>query len=173
MDAIECILTRRSIRKFLDKEVEQEKIEKIIECGKFAPSALNRQTYHFTVIKNKEWLSDVSKFFKKRRLNPLYNVTYGAPILIVVSDSDIRFAEKNASAAIENIMLAAHALGLGTCRINQLSDDDLKDDKEFVNFIEKAGIDIKSKIVGSVALGYSSEKDTAAKPRKNNNVNFY
>ena len=59
MDAIECILTRRSIRKFLDKEVEQEKIEKIIECGKFAPSALNRQTYHFTVIKNKEWLSDI------------------------------------------------------------------------------------------------------------------
>ena len=42
MDAIECILTRRSIRKFLDKEVEQEKIEKIIECGKFAPSPVFR-----------------------------------------------------------------------------------------------------------------------------------
>ena len=54
-----------------------------------------------------------------------------------------------------------------------LSDDDLKDDKEFISFIEKAGIDIKNKIVGSVALGYAAEKDIAAKPRKNNNVNFY
>ena len=54
MDAIECILTRRSIRKFLDKEIEKEKIEKIIEAGRWTPTGKNAQDVSYIVIDKKK-----------------------------------------------------------------------------------------------------------------------
>lgn len=50
---IECILKRRSIRKYEKQQVEEEKLNQILECAKYAPSGKNRQTWHFTVVQNK------------------------------------------------------------------------------------------------------------------------
>ena len=50
MEAIECLLTRRSVREYLDKEVKQEDIETILKCASFAPSAMNNQSWHFSVV---------------------------------------------------------------------------------------------------------------------------
>ena len=52
MEAIECLLTRRSVREYLDKEVKQEDIETILKCASFAPSAMNNQSWHFSVVTN-------------------------------------------------------------------------------------------------------------------------
>lgn len=173
MDAIECILTRRSIRKFKGEEVSKDDLDTILRCATYAPSALNRQSYHFNVILNKDWHKRMSKLLSKKTLNPFYNVTYGASVLVVVSDSDSKFASQNGSCALENMMLAAHALNLGSVRINQLSDESLKNDDNFISLLNEASIPVENKIVGCLAIGHPYKDEIEAKPRKHNTVNFY
>jgi nitroreductase len=112
MDALEAIRTRRSIRKFQDRPVPEELIRKVLEAGMMAPSAGNQQPWHFLVITDRTILDEVP------RINPNAAMAAGAPVAIMVcGDTTL---EKHAgywvvdcSAAVENLLLAAHALGLG------------------------------------------------------------
>ena len=74
MDALTLIKTRHSTRKFSDKPVEKEKLEQIIEAGRFAPSGGNNQTTHFIVIQDKAVLSELARItreeFEKMELKP-------------------------------------------------------------------------------------------------------
>ena len=109
------ILKRTSIRSYLDKSVEEEKIEKLLRAGMAAPTAKNKQPWHFVVVTDKSLLQKLSK------VNPYAEMVARAPLAIVVCGDMTKALDGNArefwvqdcSAASENILLAATGLGLG------------------------------------------------------------
>jgi nitroreductase/flavin reductase (DIM6/NTAB) family NADH-FMN oxidoreductase RutF len=112
---INTILTRTSVRSYLNKTVEKEKIEQLLRAGMAAPSAVNRQPWHFIVVTDKKMLAAIAD------ATPNAGMAAQAPLAILVCgdmnkalDGGARdFWIQDASAATENILIAAHALGLG------------------------------------------------------------
>ena len=135
MDLIQGIYSRRSIRKYENEAVSKETVNKLIEAATMAPSASNSQPWSFVVIQDVDLLkkySDRSKNFflkmmaesndtagyKAMLANPDFNIFYNAGTLITIyATDDGRFAAGDCSLAAQNLMLAAHAEGLGTCWI--------------------------------------------------------
>ena len=113
--AIENIMTRTSIRKFTDQPVEAEKVEQMLRAAMAAPTAVNKQPWHFVVVDSKEVLNRLGG--EGRRGDMLRN----APLAIVICGNMDKaldgpgrdFWVQDVSAATENLLLAAHALGLG------------------------------------------------------------
>lgn len=118
MEAIKCLLTRRSVRKFQDKSVDKKTVEEIIEIAQYAPSAHNKQPWEFVVIDDKKFLRDLQTYQK-------YTVfAENAPMAIIVcanteiavkDDQNNSYADIDCALATQNLLLAAHAKGLGTC----------------------------------------------------------
>ena len=112
---IETIMTRTSIRAFTDQPVEDEKIEAMLRAGMAAPTAVNKQPWAFVVVKSREQLN------RLQEANPYSRMLATAQLAIVVCGDMTKAIEgpmqsfwiQDASAATENILLAAHALGLG------------------------------------------------------------
>lgn len=124
--AMENILTRTSIRDYQDKPVEEEKVEQILRAAMSAPSAGNKQPWRFIVIREKKTLEAISENFHTMKM------AAKAPLAIVVcGDLNATFPGdgvgywiQDASAATENLLLAAHSLGLGAvwCGIYPMPD---------------------------------------------------
>lgn len=119
MELENAILTRRSIRKYTDTPVEKEVIEKIINAGMWAPSACNVQGWRFIVIDDKKLLNDI---VDNGAATFLRNVKQA---IVIVYDNRTDNTEYNdyiqsASACIENMLLMAHSLSVGTCWVNFL-----------------------------------------------------
>ena len=112
MDTFKAIKTRRSIRKFKNREIPVDLIEKILEAGMYAPSARNEQPWHFVVVTEKDLLDRLMK------AHPYASMLAEAPLaLLVCGDTDLELSPGywpiDCSAATQNILLAAHAGGLG------------------------------------------------------------
>ena len=114
MDTLEAIHTRRSIRKYTDQPIAPQVLEQILAAGMMAPSAKNEQAWQFVVVQNRATLAALSK------VSPYAGMAERAAAVIVVCGDTQREAVANlgywiidCSAAAENILLAAHALGLG------------------------------------------------------------
>jgi nitroreductase len=112
MDTLEAIFTRRSIRSFLDRPVEADKVETLLKAAMYAPSALNEQPWRFVV------LTDRFLFDGIMRVYPYAGMLKSAPLAILVC-GDLRQEKApgnwvlDCSAATQNMLLAAHAIGLG------------------------------------------------------------
>ena len=112
---LETIMTRTSIRQYTDQPVEKEKIEAMLRAGMAAPTAVNAQPWHFVVV------SDKAKLDELATANPRAGMLKSAPLAIVVCGDMTKAMEgkgrqfwiQDCSAATENILLAAHAQGLG------------------------------------------------------------
>lgn len=176
MEAIEAILTRRSTRKYSDVMPERDLIEKVIEAGRYAPSGHNNQTTHFIVFTGKEVLSELAEtvrdeFSKMDVTEDMYVSMkgsvmaakkggyvfhYGAPVLIVVANKiGYGNAMADSACALENMMLAARALGLGSCWINQLHW--LDGNQSVRSFMEDLGLKQDETITGGLILGYDAD----------------
>lgn len=125
LDTLEAIRTRRSIRRFKPETVSNDSIEKILEAGRLAPSGSNLQPWRFVVVKSQRVLDMI------RKVSPGY---LGSPPLAVVifSDRVTSYAKggrlgrdyltvADCSMAAQNMLLAAHALGLGACAVKSFS----------------------------------------------------
>jgi len=124
MDAIEVILSRRSIRKYKKKAVPKKLIDELLNAAMHAPSACNEQPWHFVIINNREVLNEVPKY------HPHSYMIREAPVAIVVC-VDLNLAEEDkvwwvqdCSAAAENILIAAQAKGLGAVWLGVYPKDD-------------------------------------------------
>ncbi|HIH97505.1 MAG TPA: nitroreductase family protein [Thermoplasmata archaeon] len=111
MDAIKCLKTRRSVRRYKKEALGMKDLKDILECAILAPSADNRQPWEFFVVRDRERLTRLGEI-----------CTYGkhikdAACCIIVTGDESRSKRivEDCSAATENILLAAHALGYGTC----------------------------------------------------------
>jgi nitroreductase len=114
MDTLSAIHTRRSIRKYLDQPVSEDRIEKLLAAAMQAPSARNEQLWQFVVIDNRATLAQIPEFM------PNAPMAAHAPLAILIcGDMQLEKTQGywvvDCSAATENMLLAAHALGLGAC----------------------------------------------------------
>lgn len=119
MDTLECIVTRRSVRKFNDKPVSKEDIQTIIKSAQYAPSAHNKQPWEFVVVDDKIFLEGLPRYQKWTAF------AKDAPLAIIVCGDKNQashndelgqsFVDIDCAIATQNMMLSAHALGLGTC----------------------------------------------------------
>ena len=112
METLEAIFTRRSIRKFSDRQIQESDINRLLKAGMYAPSANNSQPWHFVVINERELLDRIPTF------HPWSKMCFQAPLAIVVcayvpDGKKFDLWVQDCSAATQNILLAAHAIGLG------------------------------------------------------------
>lgn len=148
MEILEGILTRRSCRSFADTPVERALLEKIIDAAVHAPSAMNAQPWHFTVMTDRTKLDALSAL-----VNPDSSFFYHAPVLIIASvDPAAAYRIEDSSCALENIMLAAHGLGLGSVWCNRLNR--LKGDAGIAEKLRDFGVPAGMVAHGTVAIGY-------------------
>lgn len=153
-EMIDLIKTRRSIRKFAEKEIEKNDLEAIAECAVYAPSAMNRQTWQFTVVSKKQDIKRLAEAVRKALGRDEYNM-YDPAALIICSNSDENpFGRDDCACAIQNIFLAAHSLGIGSVWINQVRQVDL--DPEVRKVLTSLQIPEDHRIFGTAALGYSA-----------------
>jgi nitroreductase len=115
-EALNCIMTRTSIRQYQDRPVEQEKVEQLLRAAMAAPTAVNKQPWHFYVLNTKEAINRLAD--ASQRGSDM--VRSAALVVVVCGDMDKALEGKareywiqDTSAATENMLLAAHALGLG------------------------------------------------------------
>ena len=195
MNTFENIITRRSTRKYLDKEVSQELLEKIIETGRYAPSGGNSQSNHFLVIQNKQIIAHLVKMVEKafsqmeitenmyRSLQNSINLSkkggyvfcYNAPVLIIVANKkDYGNNQADCALALENMMLEANDLDLGSCYINQLKW--LNEDQKILSYLQSLGMNEDERVYGSLIVGYPDTNDgkplRKVLPRKGNEVTW-
>ena len=178
MDALDAIRSRRSTRKLKTDPLPRELTEKVIEAGRRAACGSNSQTTHFIVIEDRNTLKDLAEIVRKEFAameikedtyislkNSIqaskkgdYIFYYGTPLLIVTAN---RIGYGNALAdsacALENMMIAANALDLGSCWINQLHW--LTDHRPVRDYMTKLGLKENETITGGLILGYPDTKD--------------
>lgn len=155
MDVLECIKTRRSIRKFLDVPVEWEKVTQIVDAARCAPSAGNLQNWNFIVVLNE----GKRKSLAEACVHQLWMAK--APVhIIVCADPEkakrfygIRgerlYTIQNCGAAVENALLTAHSIGLAACWVGAFDEDMVKRTLGIPEHIRPQAI---------IPVGYPAEK---------------
>ena len=158
--ALENIATRTSVRSFLHKPVEAAQIEQLLRAGMAAPSAVNRQPWHFVVVTDREQLKELAK------ANPYAGMAAKAPLAIVVCgdmkkalDGNAReFWVQDCSAATENILLAANAMGLGAVWTGTVPDQNRCKDVSGILKLPETLIPLNTIVIGYPA-GENKPKD--------------
>ena len=137
-----CIRTRREIRDYANKDIANDVLQKILEAGRLAPSSKNSQPWHFVVIRNKETLGRIAK------LTPTGAHIAAAPVAIAVLMDAAKLPEIDGTRAIQNMVLAAWDLGVGSCWITNFYDDAVKD---------ILGVPQRMKLITVMPFGYPTE----------------
>ena len=173
---IQAIMNRRSIRKYLDKPVEHEKLEIIADCAINAPSGSNRQPWQVRIIENQELLAQINEVFMKenapqiKRDKNFKNLFRNAPNIIIVCTPTKGGGQIDAGMLGQNIMLAAQSLGLGTCCLGGIVRFvSSKPKTEF--FRDELNIPADYSINYIIAIGYPDETPDP-KPRDPSKVMF-
>jgi nitroreductase len=122
MDTLECIRKRRDIRSFIDREVSDETIMKIIEAGRLAPSAMNLQPWHFIVIKDKQTIKALGPLCTSGRF-----VVDASFAVVVVTDPSNKWHEIDGARAVQNMALAGWNEGVGCCWIGAINRERVKE----------------------------------------------
>ena len=173
---LSSIMARRSIRKYLDKPVEHEKLEVIVRAGINAPSGVNRQPWIVRVVEDQKLIADVTEAYKQenaeqvKRDKGFKNMFRNAPNIICVCTPANGGGELDAGLLGENIMLAAQSMGLGTCCLGGPVRFLLSNEKcKF--FLDRLDIPADYKLNYIIAIGYPDEQPDA-KPRDASKVKF-
>jgi nitroreductase len=158
MDAIEVLKRRRSIRNYINKPVSKSDIEIIIDCGRLAATARNVQPLEFIVVTaatTRKKIADITEFGK---------FIADAPACVCVFSQDTKYYLEDGAAASENILLAARALGLGSCWV-------AGDKKTYTKDIaELLGVPSEFKLVSLIAIGYTDDLDQKCTKRPRSEI---
>lgn len=178
MELFEAIATRHSTRKFQQKMIADDVLQKVIEAGREAPTGKHVNQTHFIVIRKAEVLQKlvdlVQQEFAKMEVTPEnqedyggairaskkgnYVFKYNAPVFVVLANKiDYHNAFADVSTAMQNMMLAANALDLGACWINQLRW--LQDNPVLRDYLHSLGMAEDERVYASLSLGYADSAD--------------
>ncbi|MFA7561588.1 MAG: nitroreductase [Candidatus Izemoplasmatales bacterium] len=173
---IETIMSRRSIRNYEEKPIPEKDLQKMIECGLYAPSARNKQDWHFTVITNKGIIDEMNRLTIEGMekfgidVEKDTHVFYHAPCVVVLSSKIAGFSEINIGCVLENMALAAKSLGIGSCIIGQTRYLYHKTDKIDIDRMLKIPEGYEHDI--SICFGYQKGETPEVKPRKEKCVDY-
>ncbi len=167
---LDAIKSRRSIRKFKPDMVPQDIINQIVEAGLYAASGMGKQSTKIIVVTNKEFRDKLSAVNGKIMGQPAgMDPFYGAPVvLIVLADKDWFTGIYDGSLVMGNLMLAAHALGVGSCWIHRAKEE--FEMPEFKELLKSLGIEGNWEGIGHCVLGYTNGTPAAPSLRKENRV---
>ena len=150
-DVLKVFKTRRCIRKFRKDPVSKETIEKIIDCARLAPTAINIQPWEFIAITSPEKRKEVADITQHGKF------IADAPCCIAVFCKDTKYYLEDGSAATENVLLSAKALGVGSCWV-------AGDKKEYTENIRKIlNVPEGYKLISLIPLGYPEETPSPKK----------
>lgn len=182
-EIIQNILNRRSVRVYSDEQIKQEDLDLILQSGLFSPSACNNQSWHFTVVQNKEILNTLNietkqelltcdnDYFKKVAENEDYSIFYNAPTIIVISGEKTAILPQiDCAAATENMILAAESLGIGSCWIGLLAY--LFRSTRGEEFAKMIQIPENYEPFYAITLGYKKYPNPKPQPRRENTINY-
>ena len=166
-EVIKAMLTRRSVRKYTKEKVSKELLDQVMEAGTYAASAKGRQPWLILCVTNEALLERMA------RLNAAilgkdfeeYDPFFGAPAaLVVLAQKDVPTRAYDGSLMMGNLMLAAHALGLGSCWVNRAYE--LFESEEGKQILRELGVEGEYEGVGNCVLGYIDGPVREAAPRK-------
>ncbi len=191
METLKCIKTRRSYRKFLQKPIEEEKINILLSAGNYAPSGKNCQSCHFIVIVNEdvrkeliakvnevltnmkqtdegyEQLANIIKLAKEGK----YVFNYDPSLFIIIANKKQNAnAMADSACAIENMMLAAQDMQLGSCYINQLKH--LQNDPRMNDYLKTIGLQDDEIVCCSLSVGYVEKLNDDVPERNRNKITY-
>jgi nitroreductase len=152
MDAIEALLGRRSVRKYQDRPVEPEKVDVLLRAAMAAPSAGNEQPWRFVVVTDRGQLDRLST------ATEYSGMLAAAPLAVVVCGDTAarRYPEdywiQDCSAAMENLLVAAHATGLGACWLGYHPRSDRTENARAI-----LGLPSEVEVLGVASVGYPTE----------------
>ena len=195
MNVYEAVKTRRSTRKYKSTVPEKALIEQVIDAGRHAPSGGNNQKTHFFVITDKDLMKELEETadaaFRKMEVREdtyrslastitrakagSYTFAHHAPVLIVLAnDKDYSNNMADVACALENMMITANGMDLGTCYFNHLKW--LNEDENILGIFRRYGLKENERIYGAVTLGYpdtaSGLPERTPLPRKGNEVTW-
>lgn len=153
MEVLEAIKTRRSIRAFTDRKISREDLEIIAEAAIYAPSAMNRQSWKFTVVQDKARIEALAAAIRKELgRDEDYNFYRPDVMILASNERDNHNGAEDCACALENIFLAAHALGIGSVWINQLKG--ICDVPDVRAVLRELKLPENHIVLGMAALGY-------------------
>ena len=124
-EVLKTIRDRRSTRGFSDVQLTEEQLQALINAAVESPTARNTQMWHFSFVQNKAVLDELRAYMAQQIGKPEYDVFYGAPTVAFISrpqECANRFVDVDCGIACENIVLAAHSMGLGSVIIGMVMD---------------------------------------------------
>ncbi|MBZ2166792.1 nitroreductase family protein [Methanobacterium spitsbergense] len=177
---IETIKNRRSVRQYLPDQIKDQELEDILEAAIYAPTAHNDQPWKFTIIQNRELIDEINQGAKEAmkgvdiewisKLGAMegFNIFHGAPTAVIISGKkDAISPMVDCSAAIENMLLAAESMDIGSCWIGFAKFYFLNPES-----YKKFDIPDDHEVYYGVALGYKVRENSEA-PERNRNVFQY
>ena len=163
----EDLLTRRSVRKYSDRPVEDEKLDKVLTAGLYAPTGMNNQAPVMVAVRDKETRDKLSRM-NAAVMGASGDPFYGAPcVIVVLSDPERMTWVEDGSLVLGNLMNAAHSLGLGSFWIHRAKE--CFDTPEVKALLRAWGVPENYRGVGNCILGYAAE-EPEAKPRKSGRI---
>ena len=168
-EVMKALLERRSCKKYKADPVPQELIEQVIEAGLYAACGMGKQSPIIVAVTDKKLRDRLSEVNAEIRGNAGQDMFYGAPVvLVVLADKSVPTCVYDGSVTIENMLLAAHSLGLGSCWIHRAKQTFERD--EFKALLKELGVEGDYEGVGNCILGYAAEPAKPAAPRRPDRV---
>lgn len=168
-EIIKAMKERRSVRKYTSKMPAKSDIEQIVEAGLFAANAMGKQETAIVAVTNRELRDRLSRMNAKLLGNVAFDPFYGAPvILVVLGKKDWANRVYDGSLVMGNLMLASHALGLGSIWIHRAKEE--FESEEGKTILKELGISGEWEGIGHCAIGYADGEIPAPVPRKEGRV---
>lgn len=167
---ISDLVTRRSVRAFRSEPIPQEVLEQILEAGTYAPTGMGRQSPIILAVTNRE-LRDRLSAMNAKIMGIEGDPFYGAPVvLVVLADQQVATHVYDGTLVMGNLMLAAHALGVGSCWIHRAKEEFQSPEGKAI--LKDLGIQGAYEGIGHCILGYPEGTVPQAAPRKDGYVYY-
>ena len=153
-EVLKVIQERRSTRGFSNVQLTEEQLQALVDAAVASPTARNTQMWHFSFVQNKAILDEIRAHMAQQFGKPEFDVFYGAPTVAVISrpvEAKSRFVDIDCGIACENIVLAAHSMGLGSVIIGMVMDAFQSEKGEYFN--KAVGIPEGHRFAIAIALG--------------------
>lgn len=167
---VQNILDRHSCRSFAAQPIESEKIDDLVTAAIWAPSAMNQQSWHFVFMTDTEKIQQLAAAVREADSRPAnYNFYAPSGFVIISGERDNRNSMLDGAAALENVLLAATSLGLGSCWINQVRD--VCDAPAVRALLTQFGVPESHIVNAAASIGYAAQPANVHE-RAENTVSF-